>query len=322
MRLAAILCILAFMLNACNTALRGRPGYDEPAIKGAITPSLSITYDDEYVECLQVRGPKTISTGNETQKDPYCEAIAKRNLFLDINILKIDSVYNEYAFQLFTGDQHQRLATDLANIGLSTSIALVGGAAAKTILGVTSGAFNSALVSFDRDILVEKTMPVLLLKMNKLRTDKRQKIMEKRKLPLDEYTMVAATNDIEEFKKFGTLPGALLAMYSESDAELDKLNEEIKKMRAGSTFETVKWVEIENVGLKIKIMEDSKFSEFIKKLPIDDKGRLESIETLLKATKVISNQRGIVITFLPLVITSMDSLEKWKKAVEKTIAAK
>ncbi len=122
------------------------------------------------------------------------------------------------------------VGTDWAVLGLSGAGTIVPTAGTKAILAAISGGLTGAKGSVDKNVFYEKTMPVLLGKMEALRKEQLVAIRTGLNLPTSSYPLNQALIDVENYYKAGTIPGAILGIAESSGATAADAEKNLKNL--------------------------------------------------------------------------------------------
>jgi hypothetical protein len=157
---------------------------------------------------------------------------AARNYFVTERVYLIDLEFSPYFARLTTQNQAGNLAGDLALLGLTFSSTVLASAATKTVLSAAATAVTGARTAIDQDVLLSKTVQILLLQMETSRNLIRARIEGNlQACSISEYTVWQALTDLEDYYRAGTLPGALESLA----AATGNNNQQSKDVKNGQT---------------------------------------------------------------------------------------
>lgn len=233
-------------------------------------------------QSINVGSPKLLYTENEFKDnlEEYKKAyegdsssnvkrdLEKARLLRDamINRIRVDIEmnYREYEARLFNQRNAGRFAGDLIELGIAFATTVSGGEAVKTVLAAVQSGVKGTRLSFDKNFFREKTVEVVISKMQASRERVKNRILDKMiNLPADKYTFEEAWVDLIEFFYAGTLQGGIQALVSEAAQDAAKAKEETKELelrrtitssqvasleelRAGFSKLYKKWVDVQN----------------------------------------------------------------------------
>jgi hypothetical protein len=164
------------------------------------------------------------ASGDEQGKRAYrAEVVMGRLRAVDLLFLKFEQAINAER----NGAQ---IATDWAVLGLSGAGAATGGTAAKALYAAISGGLTGAKLSLDKALFYEKTMPVLLQAMQASRKAILVEIRQGLMSPLDAYPLFQALNDVDRYYEAGTLPGAVVAINSQTGQKNEKATAKLEQL--------------------------------------------------------------------------------------------
>lgn len=125
------------------------------------------------------------------------------------------------------------VGVDWAVLGLGGATALAPLSATKSILGAISGGITGAKGSVDKNVFYNKTMPVLLAKMESLRKEVLVRIREGLTQSTSDYPLTQALIDLDDYYKAGTIPGAIIGIAVTSGDSIKKSDDQIKNILKG-----------------------------------------------------------------------------------------
>lgn len=163
----------------------------------------------------------------EVAKDTGC-----RDLIINSLVRAIDLRYHEFRQSLFESSGALNVASETAVLGLSAAGALLAPARTKAILAGISGVVTGANASVDKNLLFDKTVNVLLERMDVLRKEKLLDITKGLSLDWAGYTLATGLVDVESYYSAGTIPAAansISAQTGEKNAKVDKETKEEKQ---------------------------------------------------------------------------------------------
>ena len=214
--LIMMLLIVPVFLNGCASV----SGY----------PDRSYDLKAELAALDMYHRPDIVNTYNgkegEAKKDYRNEVVNARLRAIDLH------------FSIF----EQELAREniVGNVGVDWAVLALGGATAlaplsatKSILGAVSGGITGAKGSVDKNIFYNKTMPVLLAKMEALRKEVLVKIREGLTKNTSDYPLTQALIDLDDYYKAGTIPAAVIGIAVTSGESIKKSGDEIKNILKG-----------------------------------------------------------------------------------------
>lgn len=142
----------------------------------------------------------------------------------------IDLLFLQFERAINQEKNSTQIATDWAVLGLSGAGATTGGVATKAILAAISGGLTGAKLSVDQALFYKQTMPVLLQAMQASRKAILVDIRKGLKTSLEDYHVMQALNDVDRYYEAGTLPGAMIAINSQTGEKNEKATRELKQI--------------------------------------------------------------------------------------------
>jgi hypothetical protein len=131
----------------------------------------------------------------------------------------MDDLYNVYSAHLYSGKGALAVTGDVANLGLTTAVAIAGGTAAKTLFGALGTAVTGINLSVDKNVFAQQTYQVIALAMETRRTAIYTEISDGlAKKSVLEYPLTAVKRDLVLYLYAGSLPGGLQEIQKEAGA--------------------------------------------------------------------------------------------------------
>lgn len=142
----------------------------------------------------------------------------------------IDLLFLQFTQAINKEKNGTQIATDWAVLGLSGAGATAGGAATKAMLAAISGGLTGAKLSVNEALFYKQTMPVLLQAMQASRKAILVDIRKGLNTSLEQYHLMQALNDVDRYYEAGTLPGAMIAINSQTGEKNEKATRALAKM--------------------------------------------------------------------------------------------
>ncbi|HHT9138941.1 MAG TPA: hypothetical protein ACFYEK_17065 [Candidatus Wunengus sp. YC60] len=154
----------------------------------------------------------------------------QRNEIIGKLILLMNIRYSQYERAFYNTGASVGSAFDITTLAVTATGAVAGGAATKSILSAIAAGLTGSRLALEKNFLYEKTSPVLIAKMRKLREDKFKEIKDgmnkeivakkekgedgKEKV-IEGYSLEQGLIDVQDYFYKGTVIGALQAMSEE-----------------------------------------------------------------------------------------------------------
>ena len=132
----------------------------------------------------------------------------------------IDFYYSEYEGQLTRERQDIGFISTVANLALTSSATLIDAKEAKTILAAAATGLTGVKASYDKEILIEKTITILQQQMRTRRKEVKVTILGRLSLDTGSYPLELALIDLEAYYRAGTITGALVDVSEATGARL------------------------------------------------------------------------------------------------------
>lgn len=171
--------------------------------------------------------------------DPFIfiNTASARNDLIDDFLRLIDNQYETYVTRIRREKSYTDVALDLVGIGLGTGGTLTGSTGVKTTLAALSTALTGGRSSFNKNVLLDQTIPVLISKMDALRAKKKTAIRAlmrdatRNDTPLSQYSVREALTDLTEYYAAGTVTRALTGIADDAAVEKKKAEKQAETYR-------------------------------------------------------------------------------------------
>lgn len=177
----------------------------------------------------ETRSAKIVSSPERYEE--YARAFGQRKLELRNQIVlsrmyAIDMLYSDYEGRLTRERQEVGFYSTVVNLALNSAGTLVGGAATKATLHAISAGLVGAKTSYEKDILIERTVSILQKQMRVNRKEVKAQIIERLAGNTNSYPLEFALTDVERYYRAGTVSGALLGVDADVSLKLDQATED------------------------------------------------------------------------------------------------
>ncbi len=217
-----------------------------------------------------------------------------------------DVLFSEYEEKLTRERQDVPFYVQLAQTALTTTGSLVGGAQTKAILHAVVTGLATTKTSYEKDILIEKTIDVLQKQMRAQRKAIRARLISNLDLPVSSYPLYFALTDLEAYYRAGTITGALNGVSTSVTVQLMEAEREeaeaVKNLRLDSA-EDVPQAEqplrdiAKNAQTKAEEISPSFARVIQKNLCVDQDGNFGGANSQTRnAIKMFQNARGFPAT--------------------------
>jgi hypothetical protein len=174
----------------------GKKSFYPPSKVLGFYPVKGISNQDLFKELKEAYTPAKIREGIA---NPDLTKNARDNIIYARKKV-IDMIYEEYTGKLFIRRGWFELSSNLAQIGLNAAGALASNGASQILSGIAGG-LSAGTTKFNEKIFYEKTMPVIMLRMDGKRKEVWKEIEKKLKLPASEKAAKDAEAKAEVAKK-------------------------------------------------------------------------------------------------------------------------
>lgn len=163
----------------------------------------------------------------EERKDVVC-----RDRIVHSAIRAVDLQFDHFRQKLFRSSGALNLGSDLVVLGLSAGGALLVPATTKAILAGISGAVTGSKASIDKNLLFDKTVLVLLGRMEALRKAALVTLYGNlRKDQWNQYSLSEALVDVETYYNAGTIPAAIISINAETGEKETAAEGKLQELR-------------------------------------------------------------------------------------------
>lgn len=200
----------AILLSGCQTSLAGAPSRDLP--------------DGYNANIFSLDPSRAILQQDWTKYTTPEEKMAARNEFVTARMYLIDRAYFDFETNILREAREGGFLTDLVTLGLTTAATAVGDKGLKTALSAGATGILGAKQAFDKEVLLDRAVQILQNQMRASRAATKTRILQRLRLPYDQWTIGLAQSDVEEYYQAGTLVGALTS--AADAATTQKLEEE------------------------------------------------------------------------------------------------
>ena len=177
----------------------------------------------------ETRSAKIVSSPERYEE--YARSFGQRKFELRNQIVlsrmyAIDMLYSDYEARLTRERQEVGFYSTVVNLALNSAGTLAGGAATKATLHAIAAGLVGARTSYEKDILIERTVAILQKQMRVNRKEVKAQIVQRMSGSTAAYPLEFALTDVERYYRAGTISGALLGVDADVSLKLDEANEQ------------------------------------------------------------------------------------------------
>ena len=191
-----ILILITFQLVAGCATINGFP--DPPSTSTAVYPEPNYLLGDNALK--------------KYTEEPAASKKELRNEIIDARMQEIDKKFEDFERALYKQGIGFGIGTDWVALALTATAVIVHGATSKTAIAAIATGVVGASAAFDKQVLFDKTLPVIIASMVAQRETTRASIRASEELPIESYTIYAALSDLQRFEFAGSIPGSLQSM--------------------------------------------------------------------------------------------------------------
>jgi hypothetical protein len=175
-----------------------------------------------------------------TWADDYDNSIAKadldkakldRNEIIYQSLQLIDENYNQFENDLFVGRASSNVLMDITELGVAAATGITNGERVKTILAIALTAFKGGRKSVDVNFFRERSTEIVALKMRAARAKILQTIHQGLGLPVVDYPLGAALDDLINYLYAGSINSALLELAQDTGADAKVAREQASELK-------------------------------------------------------------------------------------------
>lgn len=225
-----LILLFCLLLSGCAGSNLGRP-----KIPALFNSSVLLYSQAEFQKDYAAYKAAVVACSKPTALEA-CTAKALRDSIINRIRFDIERNYREYESSLFLGRAGYNTSLDALQLGLSTAATLSGAEFTKTVLSAILTGVQGVRLSIDKNFLGDKTVPIIIAKMQVLRSGIADEIETKMALQIADYPLESAWIDLEDLFWSGTLVGGVQALM----ADAGQAATEMKTQRAIRLRERVK----------------------------------------------------------------------------------
>jgi hypothetical protein len=155
-----------------------------------------------------------------------------RDLIVNSLVQAIDLQYDVFRQQLYRSSGALNLGADVVVLGLSGVGSLITAATTKSILAAVAGFVTGTKTSIDKNLLFDKTVLVLVDRMDAIRKERLLEIQKGlAKTTWAEYRLAAALVDVEAYYTAGTIPAAINSINAQTGDKVTKAEKGMQDLR-------------------------------------------------------------------------------------------
>lgn len=148
----------------------------------------------------------------------------QRNDVITIRMYLIDQNYNDWERGFLNESRTGNFVTTLASLGLSGAGSVTGAGDTSRTLAALNTALTGGKAGFDKEIMLDRTLQILMSKMRANRAKVKELILRRLSTGYAEWPIGLAMADLEAYENAGTLNAALNAIAE--DTATDKRDSE------------------------------------------------------------------------------------------------
>ncbi len=226
--------ILLLLLGGCTTWIM-------PSFKGAPDRLFSVTTETDIARSL---------SGHEWLEEYAKSSGQRRRELRDQVILSrmyaADVFYSEYEANLTRERQNVGFWSTVASLALTGSATALASKEVKTVLSAVATGLTGVKDSYDKDILIEKTITILQSQMRARRKEIKVIILNRLGSSPQEYPVELALTDVEAYYRAGTITGAFIDVAQEAGVRLSTAREDERNVIV------TRFAPVTNLGTRIR----------------------------------------------------------------------
>lgn len=143
---------------------------------------------------------------------------AYRDYILSSYLSAINANYTSFTNQLQSSDRGSALGLDLVVLGLTGATALVGASDVSELATITAIA-SGTRATIDKRLFFDRTLPAIMASLDAERAIIQADISRKRGLPVEQYSLDEAIDDLNRLQQAGRLDRAVARMTRVAEAD-------------------------------------------------------------------------------------------------------
>ncbi|MGN7713709.1 hypothetical protein [Agrobacterium radiobacter] len=132
-----------------------------------------------------------------------------RDAYVYCRMRAINSNYYAYDADLTREMQTTGFSAAVTNIALTSVASQISAVKAKDILSATAAGLTGVKAAYDKDILVNRTVQLIQSQMHASRVEVGNRIISRLKLPVEDYPLMLALIDLQDYYQAGTFGNGL-----------------------------------------------------------------------------------------------------------------
>jgi hypothetical protein len=209
---------------------------------------------------------------------------AWRNEVVNARVRAADLYFNKFQQGLFQEGVGFGVATDWTVLALNAAGSLATGGAVNALAAASAGIVG-AKAAFDRNAYFEKTMPGLVATMSAKRKEILVRIRSGLSNEIEEYPLVMALNDLENYYYAGSIPGAIIEVAEAAGDTAKKADAELEKITIVTLAPADLQVRREKMADYVKTLDQQKLDGIAKSIGVrsGDKALVDILTEISKA---------------------------------------
>lgn len=194
--------------------------------------------EETYTQFINEKDPEYATAMMEISKATTAsKKIQIRNAAIDSRIRVIDLQFTAFMEALAKENVQADFGVTALQLGVGAAGSLVKETTSQ-ILSATSGALSGIHQTFNKTTLFNQSFPALLAQMVAGRKAVLVKIMEGRRLGIEEYPLSVAVRDLEAYYFAGSLPGAVVSTSADAKVKNDEAQRDLDALKTSKFSET------------------------------------------------------------------------------------
>ncbi len=227
---AGIAVCLLFFSGCKSEGNLVRHDYIKPAYN-----SMNESFDYNYLidrYFADERRPAT-QTGEIPPPLTAAEKKSVRNSLIHGMIVMIDYDYSQYEVNLSNTVRATNLTMEVTSLSLTAAATFVGGEQAKATLAALATLVTGTRLAVDKNLFYESTLPILIGRMQAVRTEQKLEITKKLNSSIDEYDLRDSFSDLIRLYNSGTITSALADISKESGTKKEGAEKATNLLQGG-----------------------------------------------------------------------------------------
>jgi hypothetical protein len=183
-----------------------------------------------------------------------------RNEIVEAQIYAVNQRFEAFERALFGQGVGFGVGTDWAVLALNSVGAVT---SASKPLSAAAAALVGAKASYEKEALFNQTLPVLMAQMVARRREVLARIRSGHSRTVADYSLFAALNDLDDYRRAGTIPGAMTEMIANTGVQTKDADAKLDALSVVTPNSPDVQARIEAIAARVKAQTDAQLNQFL-----------------------------------------------------------